>query len=293
MSAIKKGVILAGGSGTRLYPLTSSLNKHLWPVYDKPMLYYPLATLMGAGIRNICIVGSPRDIAAYRAVLENAGRWGIKISCREQSEPFGIAHALGCAADFLEGDGSAVILGDNFFCGEEFLYGNIRAFRGGALAFTQKTPEARRFGVMELDRDGKPVSVVEKPPVADSGLAITGLYLFDGAVADHCFAVGVAERGEMEITDVLARYMSAGELSAVVLGPKTGWMDMGTPESLLQAALVVRQAAQNDAALIGCPEKTAYKMGFISREEFGALISAMPPCEYRQNLLRAALRMAS
>ena len=285
-----KGIILAGGTGTRLYPITRAVSKQLVPVYNKPMVYYPLSTLMLAGIREMLLISTPDELPRFRDLLGDGEQWGLRLSYACQPRPGGIAQALLIGRDFLAGDGAGLILGDNFFYGHGLVEVLRRASarRQGAtvLAYYVKDPE--RYGVVELDARHRPLSIVEKPERPRSNYAITGLYFYDHE------AVGIAERlvpsprGELEISDVNAAYLERGTLNVEVIGRGHVWLDLGTHESLHHASAFVQLIEERQGLRIACPEEIAFRMGYIDEDRLRSLAEPMRHNEYGRYLLALA-----
>ena len=284
----RKGIILAGGSGTRLWPLTISTCKQLLPVYDKPMIYYPLTTLMLAGIREIMIITTPSDRERFEALLGDGRGWGIEIQYAEQARPDGIAQALLIGADFIGDNGCSVILGDNIFYGagltEQLQSAN--KMESGAVIFAYWVNDPERYGVIEFDAVGRPKKLVEKPPQPRSNWAVTGLYFYDSAAVDMARSLKPSARGELEITDLNRVYLERGELKAVKLGRGFAWLDAGTHVSLLQAAEFICTIEERQGLKIGCPEEIAYRMGLIGADELERLAAALAKNDYGAYLKR-------
>ena len=286
-----KGIILAGGSGTRLHPLTSTVSKQLMPVYDKPMIYYPLATLMRAGIREILIITTPQDQAAFAELLGDGRQWGIELSYTVQPSPDGLAQAFILGADFVADAPVALVLGDNIFYGGG-LTQKLRqaaAQESGASVFAYYVQDPERYGVVEFDGDGRAIGIEEKPLAPRSSYAVTGLYFYDNDVLEIARDIKPSPRGELEITDVNRAYLERGDLAVQVMSRGTAWLDTGTHNSLLDAANFIRVVEQRQGLKIACPEEIAYRMGYISAEELLALAKPLAKSGYGvylENLLR-------
>lgn len=291
-SVIKKGIILAGGSGTRLYPLTHVVSKQLMPVYDKPLVYYPLCTLMEAGITDILVITTPQDRDLFHALLKDGTQWGIRIRYAVQRNPEGLAQAFIIGREFIGSDGCALILGDNIFYGQGLAERLQRAAAGddGATVFAYWVQDPQRYGVAEFDADGNVAGIVEKPAHPRSHYAVTGLYFYDNRVVDIAAQLRPSPRGELEITDVNNYYLTARALRVERLGRGVAWLDTGTPSSLLQAANFIETIEQRQGLKIACPEEVAYNLRLITREQLEALAQSLQKSSYGQYLL-ALLQM--
>ncbi len=262
-----KGIILAGGKGTRLYPLTISISKQLLPVYDKPMVYYPLSMLMLAGIREILVISTPDALPAFRELLGEGDQWGLSFSYIQQDQPRGLADAFLLGKDFINGEEVCLILGDNIFFGHGMPESLRRAadLKDGAIIFAYPVRDPERYGVVEFDEDGKALSIEEKPEKPRSHYAVPGIYFYDGKVVDYAESLAPSERGELEITDLNCTYLENRALNVEVLGRGVAWLDAGTHESLLQAAQFVQTLEERQGMMISCPEEIAYRLGFIDK----------------------------
>jgi glucose-1-phosphate thymidylyltransferase len=283
---LRKGIVLAGGAGSRLYPLTRVASKQLQPVYDKPMIYYPLATLMMAGLRDILVISTPQDTPRFEDLLGDGSQWGISLTYVVQPEPKGIAQAFLVGEEFLAGEGVCLILGDNVFHGRMNLDRIVAGFRHGARIFGYPVLDPERYGVVEFDADGRAVSIEEKPLRPRSRYAIPGLYLFDERVVEITRGLAPSPRGELEISDVNRAYLERGELVVEKLGRGIAWLDTGTHTSLLEASQFIGLLEARQGLKIACLEEVAYNRGFLDRAGLEATTAAMPASSYRSYLER-------
>ncbi|MEQ2007238.1 MAG: glucose-1-phosphate thymidylyltransferase RfbA [Limisphaerales bacterium] len=279
-----KGIILAGGAGSRLYPLTLVASKQLQPVYDKPMVYYPLTTLMASGIRELCLISTPHDLPRYRQLLGDGSAWGVSIEYREQPKPAGIAQAFLIAESFIGGAPVTLILGDNIFSGDDTFPRAVADFQSGATIFAYHVHDPQRYGVVEFDASGRAISLEEKPKQPRSNYAVPGVYLYDNEVVSLTKSLKPSARGELEITDLNKEYLRRDELRVHRLSRGFAWLDAGTSTSLHDASSYVQTIEKRQGVKIGCPEEAALRRGFVSVEQFEALTAAMPNCEYRDYL---------
>jgi glucose-1-phosphate thymidylyltransferase len=287
---LRKGILLAGGRGTRLYPVTATINKHLFPVYDKPLIYYPLTTLMLAGVQDILVISGPEHLGSLRTFLGDGAQWGIRLSYAEQPAPTGIAEALRIGADFIGNDPFALILGDNLFYGhplsDTLAEAGRKAATGGGVVFTFQVAEPQHYGVLESASDGTPTAIFEKPATPKSDRAVTGLYFYDASAIEIARKLKPSARGELEITDVNRAFLERGDLSAVHLGRGYVWFDAGTSQTLIQASLFVEILQTRQRTGVAFPEEVAYRMGFIGLDAFERCVRAMPECAYQSYLNR-------
>jgi glucose-1-phosphate thymidylyltransferase len=279
-----KGIILAGGAGSRLFPLTLVASKQLQPVYDKPMVYYPLTTLIEAGIREFCLISTPHDLPRFRQLLGDGKDWGLSIEYREQPKPEGIAQAFLIAESFIGGSEVTLILGDNIFYGGDGFHAAFAEFRTGATIFGYHVNDPERYGVVEFDAEGRAISIEEKPKKPRSNYAVPGLYVYDNQVVGITKALKPSARGELEITAVNVEYLRRGQLRVHQLNRGFAWLDAGTSSSLHEASAYVQTIEKRQGIKIGCPEEAAFRNSFLSLAQLEALASRIPNCEYRDYL---------
>ena len=291
-----KGIVLAGGAGSRLFPLTLVASKQLQPVYDKPMVYYPLTTLIEGGIREFCLISSPHDLPRFRQLLGDGRAWGLQIEYREQARPEGIAQAFLIAESFIGRNPVTLVLGDNVFYGGDSFHKAFADFKSGATIFGYHVNDPERYGVVEFDATGQAISIEEKPAKPKSNYAVPGLYLFDNEVVGIARNLKPSARGELEITDVNLEYLRRGRLRVHRLNRGFAWLDAGTSSSLHEASAYVQTIEKRQGVKIGCPEEAAFRQGFLSQTDLAALTSRLPRCEYRaylENILAEAARLGT
>lgn len=279
-----KGIILAGGAGSRLYPLTLVASKQLQPVYDKPMVYYPLTTLIEGGVREFCLISTPHDLPRFRQLLGDGSRFGVTFDYREQAKPEGIAQAFRLADTFIGSDPVTLILGDNIFWGGDAFQRAFSEFTGGATIFGYHVHDPERYGVVEFDATGKAISIEEKPQNPKSSFAVPGLYIYDNSIVQIARDLKPSARGELEITDVNVEYLRRGTLRVCKLARGFAWLDAGTSSSLHDASAYVQTIEQRQGIKVGCPEEAAFRRGFLSLDQLAQVSAAMPRCEYRAYL---------
>jgi len=279
-----KGIILAGGAGSRLYPLTLVASKQLQPVYDKPMVYYPLTTLIEGGVRELCLISTPQDLPRFKQLLGNGNRFGLSIEYREQPKPEGIAQAFLIAEAFIGREAVTLILGDNIFYGGDSFHRAFAEFKSGATIFGYHVNDPQRYGVVEFDAEGRAISIEEKPKRPKSDYAVPGLYIFDNNVVAIAKSLKPSARGELEITDLNVAYLRRGQLRVQRLSRGLTWLDAGTSSSLHEASAYVQTIERRAGVKIGCPEEAAYRRGFLKLDALAKLTDKMPKCEYRDYL---------
>jgi glucose-1-phosphate thymidylyltransferase len=279
-----KGIILAGGAGSRLFPLTLVASKQLQPVYDKPMVYYPLTTLIEGGVREFCLISTPQDLPRFRHLLGDGTAWGLSIDYREQAKPEGIAQAFLIAESFIGKDPVTLVLGDNVFYGSESFLKAFAEFKSGATIFGYHVNDPERYGVVQFDAAGKAISIEEKPKAPKSNYAVPGLYIYDNKVVSITRNLKPSARGELEITDVNVEYMKRGQLHVHRLSRGFAWLDAGTSSSLHEASAYVQTIEKRQGVKIGCPEEASFRQGFLSLDALESLTTRLPKCEYRSYL---------
>src|SRR3989449_6427183 len=291
-----KGIILAGGAGSRLFPLTLVTSKQLQPVYDKPMVYYPLTTLIETGVREFCLISTPQDLPRFRQLLGDGAGWGLSIEYREQARPAGIAQAFLIAESFIGTDSVTLILGDNIFYGGDSFHRAFSEFKSGATIFGYHVNDPERYGVVEFGHDGQAISIEEKPRQPKSNYAVPGLYIYDNQVVTITRNLKPSPRGELEITDVNVEYLRRGRLRVHRLSRGFAWLDAGTSTSLHEASAYVQTIEKRQGGKIGCPEEAAFRRGFLSLAQLEGLAGRLPHCEYRaylESVVAEAMRLGS
>jgi glucose-1-phosphate thymidylyltransferase len=283
-NSVRRGIVLAGGSGKRLFPITRVACKQLMPVYDKPLVYYPISTLMQLGIREIALISTPDDLPRFRDLFGDGSRLGLKIEYIVQPKPEGIAQAFLLAKDFINGESVALILGDNIFYGLEPWHPVIQEFSGGALIFGYRVKNPSRYGVLAFGSDGRPTAIIEKPAEPPSSFAVTGLYVYDGRVSDFAATLKPSQRAELEISDLNQLYLDRGELTVEKLGRGVAWLDTGTHESLLEAGNFIATIERRQGEKIACLEEVAYRQGFIDRSQLQTIVAEHAENSYRDYL---------